>query len=155
MNWRVMTDNGLAHYDPRPMKERFTEGTDESFAINRHTKVFVRCGIDGISINDPHCPNAPKLKVVNVHGISVPQVPIQDQVIHDVARVDHYDTKSTEEWVRKVKRGWCDVKQTLVKQRQSRSIEYYFSINKRTPEKEAILGVSKPKTKKATNRKQK
>ncbi len=156
MNWRTMTDNGMVHYEPKPMKERFTEGTGEDFAINRHVKSFVHGGIKGISFSDPHCPNAPKLKVVNVHGITVEQVPLQAQVIHDVARIDHYDTKSTEEWVRKVQRGWCDVNATLMKQRQQRSIDYYFGINKRTAEKEDMLGVKKPgkpKTKKSANKK--
>ena len=153
MNWRTMTDNGLLHYEDKPVKERFTDGTDESFAINGHVKSFVRGGIDGISFNDPHCPNAPKLKVVNVHGIAVEQKPIQPQVIHDIARVDHYNTKTTDEWLQKVSRGWCDVNANAVKQRKQHSVEYFFSINKRTPEKEEILGVSKPKTKKSTNRK--
>ena len=153
-----MTDNGQVHYEQKPVKERFTEGTGEDFTINLHVKSFVQTGIDGLHFADPHVPNAPKLMVVNVHGTRVDQVPIQAQVIHDVARIDHYDTKSTEEWVRKVNRGWCDVNATLMKQRQQRSIDYYFSINKRTPEKEAVLGVkkeSKPKTTKRTNKKQK
>ena len=156
LNWRVMTDNGQVHYEPKPVKERFTEGTGEDFTINLHVKSFVQTGIKGLHFADPHVPNAPKLMVVNVHGTRVDQVPIQAQVIHDVARIDHYDTKSTEEWVRKVNRGWCDVNATLMKQRQQQSIDYYFSINKRTPEKEAVLGVkkeSKPKTTKRTNKK--
>ena len=162
LNWRVMTDNGLTKYEPKPVKERFTEGTGEDFTINLHVKSFVQNGIDGLTFADPHVPNAPKLMVVNVHGTRVDQVPIQAQVIHDVARIDHYDTKSTEEWVRKVNRGWCDVNATLMKQRQQRSIDYYFCINKRTPEKEAVLCVkvaakstSKPKATKRTNKKQK
>ena len=156
LNWRVMTDNGLTKYEPKPVKKRFIEGTGEDFTINLHVKSFVQTGIDGLTFADPHVPNAPKLMVVNVHGTRVDQVPIQAQVIHDVARIDHYDTKSTEEWVRKVQRGWCDVNATLMKQRQQHSIDYYFAINKRTPEKEEVLGVkSKPATKKRTNKKQK
>ena len=162
LNWRVMTDNGQVKYEDKPVKERFTEGTGEDFTINLHVKSFVQTGIKGISFNDPHCPNAPKLMVVNVHGTRVDQVPIQAQVIHDVARVDHYDTKSTEEWVAKVKRGWCDAPADIIKQRQEKSVELYFAINRRTPEKEAVLGVKaaakssgKPQTKKRTNRKQK
>ena len=156
MNWRTMTDNGLLHYEPKPMKERFTEATGEDFAINRHVKSFVQTGIEGISFNDPHCPNAPKLMVVNVHGTRVDQVPIQAQVIHDVARVDHYNTKSTEEYIDvKWKRGTCCGDEWTEMKRKD-CVEYYFGINKRTKEKEAILAplmVSKPKTKKSTNKK--
>ena len=163
LNWRVMTDNGLTHYDPRPMAERFTHGTGEDFLINCHVKSFVRTGFDGISFNDPHIPNAPALQCENVLHERIDQKPVQPKVIHKVAWIDHYDTKSTEEWVAKVKRGWCDVNATLVKQRQQHAVNYYFGINERTPEKEEILGVQKPETEQAgkpkrvkrTNRKQK
>ena len=156
MNWRTMTDNGLLHYEPKPVKERFTEGTGEDFAINRHVKSCVQTGISGISFNDPHCPNAPKLMVVNVHGTRVDQVPIQAQVIHDVARVDHYNTKSTEEYIDvKWKRGTCCGDEWTEMKRKD-CVEYYFGINKRTKEKEAILAplmVSKPKATNRTNKK--
>lgn len=144
MNWRTMTDNGLLRYEDKPVKERFTEGTGEDFTINRHVKSFVRTGINGISFNDPHCPNAPKLMVVNVHGISVKQVPIQNQVIHDIARVDHYDTKTAEEWVAKNRRGWPDATQEVADRRRASAIDIFFAINKRTKEKEEILSVLKP-----------
>ena len=168
MNWRTMTDNGLLHYEEKPVKERFTEGTDEQFQMNRHVKSFVHTGINGISFNDPHCPNAPKLTVVNVHGISVKQMPIQDQVIHDIARVDHYDTKTAEEWIDKNRRGWPDATKEIADRRKASAIEIFFAINKRTKEKEEILSVlkvkpekvahqgdsiGKPKTTKRTNRK--
>ena len=168
LNWQTMTDNGLLHYEPKPMQERFTEGTGEDFQINRHVKSFVHTGISGISFNDPHCPNAPKLKVVNVHSIIVKQVPIQDQVIHDIAHVKHYDTKTAEEWVSKNRRGWPDATKGIADRRKAAALDIFFSINKRTKEKEEILSVlkvkqekvendrkaaSKPKTKKSTNRK--
>ena len=156
LNWQTMTDNGLLHYEPKPMQERFTEGTGEDFTINRHVKSFVHTGINGISFNDPHCPNAPRLKVVNVHGITVKQVPIQDQVIHDIAHVKHYDTKTAEEWVAKNRRGWPDATQEVADRRRASAIDIFFAINTRTKEKEEILSVlkpSKPKTKKSTNRK--
>ena len=147
MNWQTMTDNGLLHYEPKPMKERFTEGTGEDFQINRHVKSFVHTGIKGISFNDPHCPNAPKLMVVNVHGISVKQIPIQDQVIHDIARVDHYDTKTAEEWVAKNRRGWPDATKEISDRRRASAIDIFFAINQRTKEKEEILSVLKTEEK--------
>ena len=155
MSWRTMTDNGRLHYSPEPLKERFTEGTGEDFMLNRHVKSWVRGGIHGISFNDPHCPNAPRLNVANVHGLRVDQMPVQPQVIHDVARVDHYNTKSTEEWLTKVSRGWCDASAEIIKDRRAHAVEYYFNINERTPEKEAILGVGKPKAQKRKNNKKK
>ena len=160
MNWRTMTDNGLVHYEPKPLKERFTEGTDESLAINRHVKSFVRGGIDGISFNDPHCPNAPKLNVVNVLGEQVEQVPIQSTVIHKVAWINHYNTKTAEEWATLKMRRLSPCGEDYNREMKAKNVDYFFSINERTAEKEAILGVkpskkspSKPKTTKRTNSK--
>jgi hypothetical protein len=155
MNWRTMTDNGLVHYEPKPLKERFTEGTDESLAINRHVKSFVRGGIDGISFNDPHCPNAPELTVVNVHGIRVEQVPIQPQVIHDAAWINHYNTKTAEEWATLKMRRLSPCGDEYNREMKAKNVEYFFSINERTHEKEVILGVGKPHAQKQKTNKSK
>ena len=142
LNWRTMTDSGQLHYSPEPMKERFTEATGEDFAINRHVKSFVRSDVVGISMNDPHMPNAPRLNVANVHGIRIEQIPVQPQVIHDIARVDHYNTKSTEEWQAKVARGWKDASPEAIARRKANAMNYYFAINERSRDKEVILGIA-------------
>ena len=164
LSWRTMTDNGLLHYEPKPMQERFTEGTPEDFGINHHVKSFVHSGISGISFNDPHIPNAPKLRAVNVLGEVIAQVPVQPKAIHRVAWINHYDTKTAEEWIDKNRRGWPDATKEIADRRRASAIDIFFAINKRTKEKEEILSVlkvkpekvervSKPKTKKSTNRK--
>ena len=179
LNWQVMTDNGLTHYDPRPMKERFTQGTGEDFGINHHVKSFVRGGLEGVTFCDPHIPTTPELVCVNVLGELIEQKAVQPKVIHSVARLLHFNTKTAEEWLEKVSRGWVDVTGLSYKQRKEHAIEYFFSINERTAEKEEILGCcdtaahstekpdadatgtvaaepkSKPKTQKRTNRKRK
>lgn len=150
MNWRTMTDNDKLHYEPLPVAERFTQGTPTDFQINRHVKCFVRTGIQGISFNDPHCPNAPELSVANVRGEKVPQVPIQDNVIHDIARIDHYDTKSAWEYANiKCKRGTCCGDDYTREWQKSRK-EYFFSINLYAEEKEAILNGGQPAKSKPT-----
>ena len=166
LNWMTMTDSGLTHYDERPMAERFTQGTGEDFEINRHVKSFVRSGINGISLNDPHIPNAPALQCENVLHERIEQIPVQPKVIHSVAYTKHYNTKTAEEWVQKVQRGTC-CGDKITARFQQKAVEYFFSINERTPEKEVILGVkkpaktaksksgSKPKTAKRTNKKDK
>ena len=159
LNWMTMTDNGLVHYDERPMAERFTEGTGEDFQINRHVKSFVRSGIKGISFNDPHIPNAPTLQCENVLHERIEQKPVQDKVIHRVAWIDHYNTKTAEEWATLKMRRLSPCGEKYNEQMKAHNIEYFFSINERTPEKEEILGVKpqksagKPKTAKRTNSK--
>jgi hypothetical protein len=141
MNWREMTDSNLVHYDARPVKERFTIAAPTECDINHHVKCFVHNGINGISFNDPHCPNAPQLRVVNVMGEEVEQKPLQPSIIHAFARIDHYDTKTAEEWVNiKQRRGTCSGDE-ITRQKRAVNVEYFFSLNERTPEKEHILGV--------------
>ena len=161
LNWMTMTDNGLTRYDPRPMAERFTEGTGEDFAINRHVKSFVRTGFDGISFNDPHIPNAPTLQCENVLHERIKQVPVQPKAIHKVAYIKHYNTKTAEEWATVKMKRLAPCGEVYNQKMLAGNVDYFFSINERTPEKEAILGVkqpepkaeSKPKTKKRTNSK--
>ena len=144
INWREMTDNEKLYYEPKPLVERFTEAKPIEFPINGHTKCFVRTGIYPISFNDPHCPNSPKMTIVNVLGEHVPQIPIQKNIIHDIARIDHYDTKSAWEWANvKCKRGTC-CGDEYTKRWLQKSTEYFFCINTRTPEKEAILKGEEP-----------
>lgn len=164
MNWMTMTDSGLVHYDDRPMAERFTQGTGEEFEINRHVKSFVRSGINGILFNDPHIPNAPVLQCENVLHERIEQIPVQPKVIHGVAYIKHYNTKTAEEWATLKMRRLSPCGDEYNREMKAKNVDYFFSINERTPEKEEMLGVklkkagkaaSKPKTAKRTNKKEK
>lgn len=157
LNWMTMTDSGLTHYDERPMAERFTQGTGEDFEINRHVKSFVRSGINGISFNDPHIPNAPALQCENVLHERIEQIPVQPKVIHGVAYIKHYNTKTAEEWATLKMRRLSPCGEDYNREMKAKNVDYFFSINERTPEKEEILGVKKkvgkPRTAKRTNSK--
>ena len=157
LNWMTMTDSGLTRYDERPMAERFMQGTGEDFEINRHVKSFVRSGINGISFNDPHIPNAPVLQCENVLHERIEQIPVQPKVIHSVAYIKHYNTKTAEEWATLKMRRLSPCGEDYNREMKAKNVEYFFSINERTPEKEAILGVKKkvgkPQRTKRTNSK--
>jgi hypothetical protein len=80
--------------------------------------------------------------------------------VHKVAWIDHYLTKTAEEYIGKINRGFINVSQEHNDKRKATMVEDFFNINERTPEKEAILGVkpskkspSKPRTTKRTNSK--
>ena len=159
LNWQVMTDSGLTHYDARPMKERFTEGTGEDFDINHHVKSFVRGGLQGVTFCDPHIPTTPELVCMNVLGERIEQKAVQPKVIHSVAHIKHYNTKTAEEWATLKMRRLSPCGDEYNREMKAKNVDYFFSINKRTPEKEEILGVaakpqpaekavSKPKTQK-------
>lgn len=148
LSWRIMTDSGLVHYDQRPMAERFTVAKEKPSLENgtEFVKSFVRGGLTGLHFEvQPHVPSFKgKLKVVNAVGEDVTLYPAIKPV-HKVAWIDHYLTKTAEEYIGKINRGFINVSQEHNDHRKARAIEDFFNINERTAEKESILGVKKPK----------
>ena len=107
VNWECYGDNGHVYYENKPIMERFPK---KEFTSNfdQLGKIFVRGGNDFIfSTNggseQHYCP---RLKTCNEIG----------EEIHDAWNVhkchfvalNHYMTKSLEEFCEKVKRGWPD-----------------------------------------------
>ena len=158
VNWRTMTDTGLVHYDPRPVQERFTGIMPNDVCIkypwpeNLHIKCMVRGGLGAIKFgNNPHNPGSPTLHCIDAHGEPTPQKAFSKKIIHDTIWLDHYWTKTAEEWVNvKLSRGYHgDTHYTnMIKSQSDRN---FFGVNERTPEKEQILSAlifSNPKTQK-------
>ena len=167
LSWRIMTDSGLVHYDPRPMAERFTVAKEKPSLENgtEFVKSFVRGGLTGLHFEvQPHVPSFKgKLKVVNAVGEDATLYPAIKPV-HKVAWIDHYLTKTAEEYIGKIGRGFINVSQEHNDKRKANAVDHFFNINERTPEKEEILGIkqkkagkaaSKPKATKRTNSKSK
>ena len=154
LSWRIMTDSGLVHYDPRPMAERFTVAKEKPSLENgtEFVKSFVRGGLTGLHFEvQPHVPSFKgKLKVVNAVGEDVTLYPAIKPV-HKVAWIDHYLTKTAEEYIGKIARGFINVTQEHNDHRKAHAIEHFFNINERTPEKEEILGVKPSKKTKVKN----
>lgn len=144
INWRLMTDSGLVHYDPRPVRERFTEVmpldtcVKYNFPENDHVKSFVRGGLEDVKFGyNPHNPTG--LRAVNAKGESVPCKCYIHPYNHDVMWIDHYWTKTADEWVNnKLPRGFASGQTYIDRFRQAQA-RYFFAANERTPEKEAII----------------
>ena len=144
INWRLFTDNGLAHYEDKPLKERFTEvmpldtHVKYSWPENDHVKCFVRGGLGEIIFRSPHHSDT-KMKCVNVSGKEVKNDSFVHPYDHSVMWLDHYWTKTAEEWIgTKLMRGFpsgTTYMDNFIKQQEN----YFFAVNERTPEKEQIL----------------
>ena len=155
LSWRMMTDNGLVHYDDRPVQERFTQPAEDLKPESQFVKSFVRGGIEGLSFErDPHMPHHPALEVVNPDGGKAPQCSVGTGS-REVAWIDHHFTKTAEEFVQKVNRSWPAIHDERIIEKEKNAVNHFFRFNERTAEKEAILGVkpakkpakkSKPKT---------
>ena len=150
VNWRLMTDNGLVHYDPRPLKERFTEVMPLDAPVkyerpeNDHIKCFIRGGLKGVHFGtNPHNPSD-RISYVDSENRPVNGSPFVPYT-HKYMRLDHYWTKSAEEWMKnKLSRGFSSG-HTYIEKFMMAQERYFFAVNKRTPEKEAIIrqGVDK------------
>ena len=101
-------------------------------------KSFVRGGIYGLQFGTPHCPVKPAtLIAVNSNGETVSMRPlIPHQLKH--AWIDHYETKTAEEYMEKCRRGF-PLSQQYADGFLRNAVRFFFAINERTPEKEEIL----------------
>ena len=142
-SWRMMTDNGLVHYDDRPVQERFTHPAEDLKPETQFVKSFVRGGIEGLSFDrDPHMPHHPALEVVNPNGGKAPQCSVGTGS-REVAWIDHHFTKTAEEFAQKVSRSWPAIHDERIIEKEKNAANHFFRFNERTAEKEAILGVAK------------
>ena len=139
LHWMMMGDSGLTHYDPRPMWKRFTMPAPQKAPEMLHVKSFVRGGIGGLSYSaDPHMPYQPVLRVVNPDGSQQKQSAISEKDEKSVAYLAHYFTKTAEEYVQKMMRGY-PLPQWWTEKRLATAVNYFFDWNERTDEKVAIL----------------
>ena len=139
LHWMMMGDSGLTNYDPRPMWERFTKPAPQKAPEMLHVKSFVRGGIGGLSYSaDPHMPYQPVLRVVNPDGSQQKQSAISEKDEKSVAYLAHYFTKTAEEYVQKMMRGY-PLPQWWTEKRLATAVNYFFDWNERTDEKVAIL----------------
>ena len=145
VNWRTMTDNGLTHYDDRPLAVRFTEPMPNDRCVkekdipeNRYAKCFVRGGLGDIRFGcNPHLPEN-VAGVINTRGEDIPRCSILPDIDHSVMHLDHYWTKTAEEWREKIARGSCSGHPDETRY-LSEGTRFFFAVNKRTKEKEKIL----------------
>ena len=145
VNWRLMSDNGLVRYDDRPLAVRFPEPmpldakVKYDFPENCHVKSFVRGGLKEVHFGgNPHNPSD-KLVFLDTHGNRVKGSAFVSPYDHSVMRLDHYWTKTAEEWVNvKLKRGFPSPA-VYMQRFETVQDKYFFAVNERTPEKEEII----------------
>ena len=106
MHWIIYNASGLIHKDHRPVRERFKQVTDRYPTYFPQCKCIVRT--DRVRLMEPHMPVLTGgIHVVNERGGSVRS--LTDPAIScDIIAVDHYFTRSFEEWEEKMRRGSCD-----------------------------------------------
>jgi hypothetical protein len=143
-NWLYYGDNGLVHYDNRPVQERFKEPCPintkyaQNFPEDYYVKALIKCG-------------KPMLKHI-IHSAIMEngicrstdgrlQNPAAGQVAPPVFKngyIKHYGTKTIEEYVEKrcKNTGWA-VNSSHISAEDR--IKWFFNVNEDTPEKRQII----------------
>ena len=145
INWKYYGDNNKLYYEPKPLNERFNNPlnitANKKLIKDKYffsaAKSIVRGGLNIVWGLLPHYLNntincRPDGSILNNY-FSTYQ--------HKVAYISHYLTKSTEEFIERLKRG--DV---LVKVNKNyilnRINNYYFLFNQKTKKKENLFKIN-------------
>jgi Glycosyltransferase family 92 len=104
VNWKNFGSSGLERYEPRPVIDRFRRCSWREHGRNRRVKPLVRTAV----MNRPGRPHTPKVlppaRYVDITGEKVRNGETR-LVHHETIRLNHYYTKSREEWEWKRARG--------------------------------------------------
>lgn len=155
VNWMIMNDNDLVENDGRPLMERFTNQVNKykcvtyennfTVILNSHVKSIIRCTphtINNAYFYNPHFP-VNCLQYANGDGGRLllkedKNMSITNDVYWNTAYIKHFKTKTIFEFLQKTLRGYPDLSfnQSL---KLNELENAFFSINKHTPEKDAIV----------------
>jgi len=133
LNWIIHTDNNLLYYDNRTLFKRFPEKyTNKKFCRG---KTILKGHLERqINFHSTHTPNS---KIVRCNGFGKKMEASYgiDCKIPDFKFyfIDHFFSKSTEEFIYKIKKGDCIFGDSINNMRSR--INFYFRINKKTLEK--------------------
>jgi hypothetical protein len=112
MNWKMFGSSGHLAYEPGLVIERFTRCAKPTYVGNRAVKTLAR--LDVVEVPRVHtCHFRPGVEYRTLAGEVLPPahedtaMPMgkSEQVSHDSIRINHYFTRSREEWDAKATRG--------------------------------------------------
>lgn len=139
ISWMMFGDNGNIRYEDKPMCERFKTPLvlDPKKHKKEHIKSIVRCDLDPglVYFHNPHTIAPVELYVVNNEGERVINT-YEQEMSYGLAQLNHYYTKSLEEWLWRYKRGRADI---IDPRTFDDFVKNYFDINERTIEKEKFV----------------
>jgi len=136
LNWYFHTDNNLLYYDNRSLAERFPEKEkkwkDIKIGGTEGIKSILKGNIN-IKIYDTHILNSKLISCDGFGKIKEIQNIVTNESDHYYNYIDHYYTKSTEEFINKLMRG--DVIHLNLTWINLQKIDVYFSLSDITIEK--------------------
>ena len=145
LNWRIMTDNNLVTDDKKSnLEKRFTQPApadvknEDGMQANRFVKSIVRGGLPVIEWKSPHCPIVPGTYAY-IDGIMSNVRSSLHDPDYSVARLDHFCTKTIEEYMTIKKRRGVGFTPGNTERLRRDAANIFFLYNEHTPEKDAWL----------------
>lgn len=109
LNWKMFGSSGEKNYRKSPLIERFTRAAELDFPANALTKTIYRLSrVESIQHHSGSYLSDEE--IVSPDGRAITNSPFSPAVkeAFAVAQVNHYFTKSAEEWTQKNLRGYAD-----------------------------------------------
>ena len=137
VNWRMFGSSGHKSAPKGLITENFTHCAIKSFSANQHVKSIAR--VAKLRQAGIHIHNSADGDVVDMAGqrISPARAGIHDAVVHDKLVINHYFTKSHEEWLRKRVKG--NVSSRIIDPDWERPHEMFAAYDRNEIEETAIL----------------
>ena len=136
LNWFIHTDNNLLYYDNRTLEKRFPQKDKKWIGVKKGgidgIKSILKGNID-IEIDNVHYLNSKLISCDGFGKIKEVQGIITNESDHYYYYIDHYWSKSTEEFIDKLLKG--DVVLGNISFPYNGKIDIYFAINELTLEK--------------------
>ncbi len=104
VHWRVFGPAGWSEPAPDLVMETYDLRAEDGLPVNRHVKSIIRCAHLLDVAQNPHEFRVTG-PVCNTAGQDVPNIGLQPVACHDDLVINHYYTKSRQEWRAKVDRG--------------------------------------------------
>ncbi len=146
VNWMCFGDNGNLSYSEAPLMERFPEPAPADIMnswwdrpTNDHIKSIVRCH-ELLPLwwrVGPHTPSPVGIKCCNASGKPCNARSVFSKYDFSYAYLRHYTTKSAEEYLKKLERGYPD--QILREEQIGALIDLYFDINPDTKDRRQYI----------------
>ena len=136
LNWFIHTDNNLLYYDNRTLEKRFPQKFKKWIGLKKGGKDGIKSILRGnidIEIKNVHYLNSKLISCDGFGKIKEVQGIITNESDHYYYYIDHYWSKSTEEFVEKLMKG--DVVLGNITFPYNRKIDIYFAINELSLEK--------------------
>ena len=134
VNWVMYGDNDLIYSDNRTTLERFSAAPLFNYTYNYYVKPIVRGDLNKqiFTVNKSH--HTPNLEVITCDSMGNIQKNLKEAIKppqHKYAYLMHFNTRSTEEYVEKCKRGYPGKRAADV----FTKVKLYFLMNRFTEEK--------------------